>query len=96
MNKAVPRVTPAVRTNPFPGLRPFREDEEYLFSIDTEKAGEKDMWIEYVGLFDGMGTHVGEGTKLGISCGRSGHWRKGCSGDNVVDVVPVSRMDVVI
>lgn len=24
-------VAPAVQTNPFPGLRPFREDEEYLF-----------------------------------------------------------------
>jgi hypothetical protein len=72
-----------------------KDDEEYVFSIDVEKAGGKDMWIEYVGLFDGMGTHVGEGTKLGISCGRSGHWRKGCSGDNVLDVVPVSRMDVV-
>jgi hypothetical protein len=73
-----------------------KDDEEYVFSIDTEKAGEKDMWIEYVGLFDGMGTHVGEGTKLGISCGRSGSWRKGCSGENAVGVVPVSRMDVVI
>jgi len=73
-----------------------KDEEEYVFSIDTEKAGEKDMWIEYVGLFDGMGTHVGEGTKLGISCGRSGSWRKGCSGENAVGVVPVSRMDVVI
>ena len=31
MNEAAPLVTPAVPTNPFPGLRPFREDEEYLF-----------------------------------------------------------------
>ena len=73
-----------------------KDDEEYVFSIDNEKAGEKDIWIEYVGLFDGMGTRVGEG-KLGISCGRSTtSWRKGgCGGDSVVDV-PVSRMDVVI
>ena len=72
-----------------------KDDEEYVFSIDQEKAGEKDMWIEYVGLFDGMGTRVGKG-KLGITCGRSRNWRKSCGGDNVADIVPVSRMDVVI
>ena len=31
MNDAAPLVASVVRTNPFPGLRPFREDEEYLF-----------------------------------------------------------------
>ena len=74
-----------------------KDDEEYVFSIDREKAGEKDIWIEYVGMFDGMGTHVGDG-KLGVSCARSvASWREGgCGGDTVVDVVPVSRMDVVI
>jgi hypothetical protein len=82
-----------------------KEEEEYIFSIDTEKADEKDMWIEYVGTFDGMGTHVRDG-KLGISWGRStpsttssrsGSWKKarGCAGDNVVDVIPVPRVDPV-
>ncbi len=64
-----------------------KDDDEFVFSVDLERCEEKDIWIEYVGMFDGMGGMVGE-NKLG--CRRSGK-----CGDSVVDV-SISRMDIVI
>jgi hypothetical protein len=47
-------------------------DEEYLFCVDSEKCDDKDIWIEYVGMFDGNGLRVGENKlELGRKCGGS-------------------------
>jgi len=62
-----------------------KDDEEFVFSVDLERCEEKDIWIEYVGMFDGMGGMVGE-NKLGC--------RSRKCGDTVVEV-SISRMDIV-
>jgi len=63
-----------------------RDNEEYSFTVDRERCVDKDIFVEYLGLYDGMGSVIGE-KKLGGS--------KKCR-DDVVDV-PVSRMqDVVV
>ena len=35
------------------------EDDEFLFSVE-EECDEKNMWVEYVGMFDAMGTMISE------------------------------------
>jgi len=83
------------------------DDHEYGFTIDFEKGEQKHIWIEYLGMFDGMGGRVGENKLRGIvptetsprtstkktrgTCGE----RRTC-GDNVVDTTVSSRMDIVI
>jgi hypothetical protein len=61
-----------------------KEDDEFVFSVDLERGEEKEIWIEYVGMFDGMGRMIVE-NKLG----------SGKCGDTVVDV-SLSRTDLVI
>jgi hypothetical protein len=63
-----------------------KDDEEFTFSIDRERCDDKDIWVEFVGLFDGMGSNVGENKLSG--CGET-YREKG-----KVDV-SVSRLDVV-
>lgn len=70
-----------------------KDDDEYVFSVDLDRCEEKDIWVEYVGMFDGMGGIVGEnklGCRAAVTAARSGK-----CGDEVVDV-SVSRMDIVI
>ena len=62
-----------------------KDDDEFVFSVDLERGEEKDIWIEYVGMFDGMGGIIGE-NKLGCA---------GKCGDTVVDV-SFPRTDLVI
>ena len=63
-----------------------RDDEEYVFSVDYDRCVEKDIFIEYLGMYDGMGSLIEENKFV------SG---KKCSHE-IVDTVPVSRMDVVV
>lgn len=60
-----------------------KDDDEYTFSVDAQRSEEKNIWIEYLGVFDETGRYVGHR----IGCGK-------CE-DKVV-TVPVARMDVVI
>jgi len=68
-----------------------KDDEEFVFSVDLERCEEKDIWIEYVGMFDGMGGMVGE--KM-VGENKLGCRSRKC-GDTVVEV-SISRMDIVI
>jgi hypothetical protein len=61
-----------------------QDEEEFIFSVDADRVGEKAISIEYLGIFDGSGGVVGHR----IGCGKCG--------DTVVEVVPVSRVDVVM
>jgi hypothetical protein len=61
-----------------------KNDEEFYFSVDAERCDEKDIWIEYVGTFNGMGKIVGENIE----------WKGNCGG--MVVEVPPSIMDIVI
>jgi hypothetical protein len=80
-----------------------RDDEEFAFSVEATR-GEKDIWIEYIGMFDGSGGIIGE-NKLGYpvasqNCRRQagagcGTDRRARSGEDVVEV-SVSRMDIVM
>lgn len=61
-----------------------KDDEEFTFSVDSDRCDEKDIWIEYVGTFDGMGALVGENQLF----------YKGVCGDKVN--LGVSRMDILV
>jgi hypothetical protein len=37
-----------------------REDEEFSFSIDRERCDTKDIFVEFLGMYDGMGNFVPE------------------------------------
>ena len=44
-----------------------RGEEDFAFCVDVGRGGwESDMWIEYIGMFDGMGKLIGE-NRLGCS-----------------------------
>jgi len=44
-----------------------RDEEDFVFCVDVGRGGwEKDMWIENIGMFDGMGRLVEE-NKVGSS-----------------------------
>jgi hypothetical protein len=64
-----------------------RDEEEFSFSVDSERCDDKDIWIEFVGLFDGMGGIVGENKLSG--CARA------CREKAHIDV-SVSRVDYVV
>ena len=53
-----------------------KDDDEFVFSVDLERCEVKDIWIEYLGMFDGMGGMIGE-NKLG--CHGSGKCGGGAS-----------------
>ena len=63
-----------------------REDDEFYFDVEDEKCFQKAMWIEYVGMFDSMGTPISEpkfasqnGQAVGSACG-------GCATEQVSTV----------
>ena len=61
-----------------------KDDEDFAFSVNGDRCDEKDIWIEYVGTYDGMGTMLGE-NMFGFrgKCGERAN-------------VTVSRMNVVV
>jgi len=65
------------------------QDDEYFFSIDRERCVDKDIFVEYLGTFDGMGSFVGESKSTAGS-------RK-CRDDHVVEASPsTAAMSVVV
>jgi hypothetical protein len=64
-----------------------KDEEEFAFSVDSERCDNKEIWIEFVGLFDGMGRVVGENKLSGCA--------KTCREKAHIDV-SVSRVDLVV
>lgn len=60
-----------------------RDDDEFIFAVDAKRVEDREIWVEYVGTFDGMGGMV----RHRLGCGKC---------EEKVIGVPVSRMDVVM
>ena len=60
------------------------DDEEFRFSVDFDRCDEKDIWIEYIGMFDGSGRVIGDNMLAGAKC------------SNEVGEVPIPRIDMVV
>jgi hypothetical protein len=90
-----------------------RDDEDFAFNVDSHRGGgEKDIRIEYIGMFDGAGRVIGE-NKLGCpvatrespkqainlggrGCGEEERRERGGHRGEDVVEVSVSRMDIVM
>ena len=73
------------------------EDDEYYFHVEDQKCFQTNMWIEYAGMFDAMGSAISEPKFAGQNGQVAGSASGGCASEQVTTVdemgVP-SRVDI--